>query len=114
VRTNEGADGSSGPRYAEPPDGQTEKTAAPLEPVAFDAFRGIYQREETRLAFFRDHERFYVQAAEEPRHEIFPSSDHEFFRLDSPRTYAFQRNADGEVTHVIRREGSAQIFQRVR
>ena len=29
VRPNEGADGSSGPRYAEPPDGQTEKTAAP-------------------------------------------------------------------------------------
>jgi hypothetical protein len=29
VRPNEGADGSSGPRYAEPSDGQTEKSAAP-------------------------------------------------------------------------------------
>lgn len=100
--------------YAWPDYVVAEKTAAPLAPVAFDAYRGIYQREETRLAFFRDRDRFYVQAVDEPRHEIFPSSDHEFFSLDSPRTYAFQRNAEGDVTHVIRREGSAQIFQRVR
>ncbi len=100
--------------YAWPDYRVTEKTAAPLDPVAFDAYRGIYQREETRLAFFRKDDRFYVQAAEEARREIFPSSDHEFFHLDSPRIYAFQRNADGDVTHVIRREGSAQIFQRVR
>ncbi|MBC7366741.1 MAG: beta-lactamase family protein [Undibacterium sp.] len=100
--------------YAWPDYLVAEKTAAPLDPVAFDAYRGIYQREETRLAFFRKDDRFYVQAVDEERQEIFPSSDREFFRLDSPRTYAFQRNADGDVTHVIRREGSAQIFQRVR
>jgi CubicO group peptidase (beta-lactamase class C family) len=91
-----------------------EKTAAPLDPAAFDAFRGIYQREETRLAFFRKGDRFYVQATDEERREIFPSSDHEFFRLDSPRTYAFQRDAEGEITHVICRAPAAQIFQRLR
>jgi CubicO group peptidase (beta-lactamase class C family) len=100
--------------YAWPDYRVVEKTAAAFEPSAFDAFRGIYQREETRLAIFRDGDRFYVQAYGEMRQEIFPSSDHEFFRLDSPRTYAFQRNAEGEVTHLIRRDGSAQIFQRMR
>ncbi len=100
--------------YAWPDYRVVEKTAAPLDPSAFDAFRGIYQREETRLAFFREGDRYYVQAYEETRQEIFPSSDHEFFRLDSPRTYAFQRNAEGEVTHLILREPAAQIFQRVR
>lgn len=91
-----------------------EKPAAVLSPLAFDDFVGRYRREETLLTLFRIDGRFYFKRDSAPRIEIFPQSDHEFFFLDRQDTLSLQRNADGEVTHLIRRSPSAQIFQRVR
>lgn len=100
--------------YAWPDFPVVEKTAVPLAPDAFDAFSGHYERDDTVLRFYAKDDKFYLRATDRPRVEIFPSSDHEFFLLDRPDTYDFQRNASGRVTHVIRRAPGApvQVFPR--
>lgn len=91
-----------------------ERTAVPLTAEAFDAFFGRYERDDITLRFFRKENHFYLRASDQPRVEIFPSSDHEFFLLDQPDTFAFERDATGQVTHVIRRTpGGPQVFPRV-
>lgn len=91
-----------------------EKTTVRLAPIAYDFFVGRYEREATILAFSRDGGRFYLRAPGQPRREIFASSDHEFFLLNSADTYTFERDAAGNVTHLIRRAPTPQIFQPVR
>ncbi|HVU22874.1 MAG TPA: serine hydrolase [Opitutus sp.] len=91
-----------------------EKTAFPLAPLAFDAFAGRYEREDTVLVFYSRGDRFYLRATNRPRVEVFPSSDHEFFLLDSPDTFVFERDASGETTHLIRHTPTGlQLFPRV-
>ena len=91
-----------------------EKSAVPLAPEAFDAFVGRYEREDTTLAVFRSGGRFYLRFAGRPRVEIFPQSGHEFFSLDEPDVFAFERDASGRVTHLVRRSAPPQIFMPVR
>ena len=91
-----------------------EKAAVPLAPEAFDDFVGRYERESTTLAFFRVGDRFYLRSTGHPRAEIFPQSDHEFFTLDQPDVFAFERGGSGNITHVVFRTAPPQIFQRVR
>jgi len=91
-----------------------DKTAVPLVPEAFDDFAGHYSREDVELRFYRRETHFYVRTPDRQRLEIFPQSDHEFFSLYSPETFAFQRDSAGRVTHVIRHTaGGVQLFQRL-
>lgn len=96
------------------PDYQPEvKPVVPLAPEAFDAFAGRYEREDTVLVFYRKDDRFYLRATNQPRVEIFPQSDHEFFLLGQPDLYTFAQDSTGRVTHVIRRaRGTIQLFPR--
>jgi CubicO group peptidase (beta-lactamase class C family) len=91
-----------------------EKTAVPFPPVEFDAFVGRYQHEDTLAAIFRDGPHFYFQIRGQVRREIFPSSDHEFFLLNSPEKLSFGRNAAGQPAYFFRTTEPPQIFQRVR
>lgn len=91
-----------------------EKTALNLPQTALADFVGRYGREDQLIAFYRDQGHFYMKPAGQPRSELFAQSEHEFFLLNHPEVYSFERDASGEVTHVIRRGSPMQIFQRVR
>ncbi len=99
--------------YAWPDYQVVEKTAVPLAPMLFDAFVGRYERESTTITFFRRGERFFMKPVGQPRAEIFALNDHEFFLLDRPEIYSFQRSAAGEITHLIKRMSPPQIFRRM-
>ena len=90
-----------------------EKNAVTLAPAVFDGFVGRYEREDTTLAVFRSGSRYFMRLTGQPRIEIFPQSDHEFFLLDQPDLFVFERNATGSVTHIVRRSSPPQIFMRV-
>jgi CubicO group peptidase (beta-lactamase class C family) len=90
-----------------------EKQTVALAPEAFDAFVGRYGREDTTLAVFRSGSRYFMRLTGQSRTEIFPQSDHEFFLLDQPDVFAFERSTSGTVTHVVRRSSPPQIFMRV-
>lgn len=98
--------------YAWPDYQVVEKTAVALAPEAFDDFIGRYEREDTTLAVARSGNRFFMRLTGQPRMEIFPQSDHEFFSLDQPDVFVFERNASGTVTHIVRRSSPPQIFMR--
>ncbi len=100
--------------YAWPDYQVVEKATVALAPAAFDNFAGIYERDDTVLRIFREGGRFYLKPRSQPRLEIFPRSDHEFFLLDEADTFSFERNAEGIVTHFIRRHpgGGPQVFRR--
>lgn len=97
------------------PDFQPEtRQAFPLSPGTFDDFVGRYERENKVVVFLRRGDRFYVHMTGQPRLEIFASSDHEFFSVYRPDTFAFVRDKAGRVTHVLRHiDGDTQLFPRV-
>ena len=91
-----------------------EKTAVALAPSAFDDFVGRYEREDTILLFYRKDAHFFLRMSRQPRAEIFPQSDREFFLLARPDVFTFEKDASGQVTHVIRRvNGTTQLYPRV-
>ncbi len=99
--------------YDWPDYGVVEKTAAPLTPEAFADFIGRYQREETTLIAFQSQGRFYLKVGSRPRVEIFPQSDHEFFTLEEPDIFSFERDSRGEISHLIRRGSAPQLYRRM-
>jgi CubicO group peptidase (beta-lactamase class C family) len=90
-----------------------EKTAEPLSSKAFTDFMGRYERESTLVQVFQTPGHFYMKFGSKPRVEIFPQSDHEFFLLDEPDVFSFERNNRGEVTHLIRRGSAPQLYRRL-
>jgi CubicO group peptidase (beta-lactamase class C family) len=99
--------------YSWPDYGVIEKAAVSFDPKAFTDFIGRYQREETTILAFQSQGHFYLKVNNRPRAEIFPQSEHEFFLLDDPDIFSFERNSRGEVSHLIRRGGAPQLFRRV-
>ena len=90
-----------------------EKSAITLAPEALDPLVGRYEREDTTLVFYRRGDRFFLRASGQPWVEVFAKSDHEFFTLDQPDIFAFEKNPSGNVTHVVRRSSPPEIFLRV-
>lgn len=91
-----------------------EKTTVALSPLAFEDFAGIYTRDDALIRILQDGGHYYLKPRGEPRMEIFPQSDHDFFLLDQPDILSFESNSLGVVTHIIRRTTPPQIFRRVR
>ncbi len=99
--------------YDWPDYGVVEKTAVEFDPKAFTDFIGHYEREGVTVMAYSNQGHFYLKAGNKPRTEIFPQSDHEFFLLDEPGVFSFERNSRSEVTHLIRRGSAPQLFRRV-
>ena len=90
-----------------------EKTAVPLTESAVAAFSGRYERESTPVLAFRLNGHFYLRIGDRPRFEIFPQSDHEFFTLDSPDLWSFERAPTGLASHIVLRSSPPQLYRRV-
>jgi hypothetical protein len=90
-----------------------EKTAIPLSVSAVSAFSGRYEREDTPVLVFRLNDRFYIRIGDRPRFEIFPQSDHEFFTLDSPDLWSFERGPTGVASHIVLRSSPPQLYRRL-
>ena len=90
-----------------------EKTAIPLTVSAVQSFSGRYERENVPVLVFRLNDHFYIRIGDRPRFEIFPHSDHEFFTLDSPDIWSFERTPVGAVTHLILRSSPPQLYRRL-
>ena len=90
-----------------------EKTAVPLTDSAVAAFSGRYERESTPVLAFRLNGHFYLRIGDRPRFEIFPQSDHEFFTLDSPDIWSFERAPTGLASHIVLRSSPPQLYRRL-
>lgn len=99
--------------YAWPDYRMIEKTAVPLTESAVSAFSGRYERENVPVLVFRLNGHFYIRIGDRPRFEIFPQSDHEFFTLDSPDIWSFERGPRGNASHIVLRSSPPQLYRRV-
>ncbi|MFN2578440.1 MAG: CocE/NonD family hydrolase [Pyrinomonadaceae bacterium] len=103
-----------GPRVASAikSDAQESKPAEiRIDPKTFDEFVGQYSFAENPdlvLSFFRDGDKFFVQATNQGRIEIFPMSERKFFLKIIDADATFVRDAQGKVSSVLWRQNLQQ------
>lgn len=83
-----------------------------IKPEIFDPYVGQYQDAgdpEFIFSFFREGEKFYGQATDQDRFEIFPSSETKFFLKAFNAQVEFVRDAGGRVVSIIWRQSGREI-----
>ena len=75
--------------------------ALEVDPASFDAFVGRYQLAPGFvLEFSREEGRFYIQATNQPKIEVFPESETQFFAKAVDAKISFVGDADGAPDHA--------------
>ena len=77
-----------------------------LDPKVFNAYAGRYQlTPDFILTFTREGDHFFTQATGQPKAEIFPESDHDFFLTVVDAQVTFVTDSQGHATEIILRQG---------
>jgi putative CocE/NonD family hydrolase len=88
-----------------------------INPQTFDAYVGQYQTAQDPdfiLSSFREGEKFYIQATDQAKVEIFPASETKFFVKIFLASVEFVRDADGKVTSLVLHQGGKDsAFKRI-
>src|SRR5712671_4002480 len=99
-----------GPHGASAIDNQAQvskPTEIKIDPKTFDEFVGQYSfadNPDLVLSFFREDDKFFLQATNQGRIEIFPESETKFFLKLIDAEATFVRDAQGKVTSVLWRQ----------
>src|SRR5256886_3545216 len=78
-----------------------------IDPKAFDEFVGQYSflnDPEFVISFWREGDKFFLQATNQGRIQIYPESELKFFLKIFDASAIFVRNAEGKVTSLIWRQ----------
>src|SRR5256885_16270999 len=89
----------------------SKPTEVKIDSKSFDEFVGQYsfaENPDLALSFFRDGDKFFVQATNQGRIEIFAMSETKFFLKVIDADATFTRDAQGKVTGVIWRQNGQQ------
>ena len=83
-----------------------ERKRAPLPASTFDRYVGGYElRPSQTLSITRDGERFFAQLTGQPRFEIFPSGEREFFLDAVEAELSFEVDAKGHAVACTIHQG---------
>lgn len=89
--------------------------AVAIDPKTFDAYVGEYElAPDFRLTISRAADRFYLQAAAQPRVEIFPESNTKFFLKAIDAQLTFVKDASGKVTQLILHQGGDHEAKKIK
>jgi uncharacterized protein len=94
-------------RLLTPARAQQKPSEIKIDPKTFDQFVGQYafaDNPDLVLSFFREGETFFVQASNQGRIEIFPTSESKFFLKIIDADATFVRDPQGKVTSVLWRQ----------
>jgi CubicO group peptidase (beta-lactamase class C family) len=93
----------------------SERKAVTIDPKSFDALVGTYQAApQFALVFSRDGDHFFGQGTGQPKIEIFPLSEHEFFAKVADATVRFELDANGKgAKAILMQNGQAMTAVRV-
>lgn len=90
-----------------------EVAAAKVDPAIFDAYVGRYDYSggtgQAILTVTREGDQLFTQLTGQPKFEIFPSSESEFFWKIVNAQVTFVRDADGKVVKAIHRQAGGTI-----
>src|SRR5690349_5809429 len=84
-----------------------QQTEIKIDPKTFDDYVGQYTFDvnpDLVLSFFREGDKFYLQATNQGRIEIFPATESKFFLKIIDADAAFLRDAQGKVHGVLWRQ----------
>src|SRR5215471_7407479 len=82
-----------------------------IDPKVFDDYVGVYtvvSNPEFALSFWREGDKYFLQATDQGRIDIYPESDHKFFLKIIEAQATFVRDAQGKVTSVIWRQNGVE------
>jgi CubicO group peptidase (beta-lactamase class C family) len=104
ARHRQGGQTITAPRF-EPP------AVAKVDPRLYDDYVGKYDYGQGRaiMAITREGDRLFAQLTGQPRFEIFPKAEAEFFWKVVPAEISFVRDAAGKVTKAVHRQGGQTI-----
>jgi CubicO group peptidase (beta-lactamase class C family) len=92
-----------------------ERRVVPVDPKTFDACVGKYELPpDLIITISRDAGRFYMQATGQPRAEIFPESETEFFLKAVEAQLTFVKDATGKVTQLILHQGGDHEAKKIK
>ncbi len=92
-----------------------EKRAVSIDPAIVDAYAGDYELAPGFiLTISRDKDRFFAQATGQPRFEIFPLSETEFFIKAFEAGITFVKEPDGGVAKLILHQRGDRPARRIR
>jgi CubicO group peptidase (beta-lactamase class C family) len=95
--------------FGEKYDVPAERTVAKVDPKIYDAYVGEYELAPTfHLVITREGDRLMTQATGEPKIEVFPASETNFFLKVVKADITFVKNEQGQVTHLILNQGGQQ------
>src|SRR5262245_61288823 len=80
-----------------------------IDPKIFDDYTGQYisaDNPDFVLSFFREGDKFYIQATDQGRIEIFPASQTKFFPKIIDADATFIRDSSGKVTGLVWRQNN--------
>jgi len=75
----------------------------------YDDYAGRYDYGSAILEVTREGDQIFAQLAGQPKFEIFPSSENEFFWKVVDAQITFVRNEEGQVVHAIHHQGGMEI-----
>jgi CubicO group peptidase (beta-lactamase class C family) len=95
--------------FGEPYKLPEERKAVRVDPKVYDAYAGRYRLSpDAVLTVTREGDRLIVQPPGQPRLEVFPESEAEFFVKSVDLKFRFVRGGKGEVTHLVVRRGKVE------
>jgi CubicO group peptidase (beta-lactamase class C family) len=83
--------------------------AIAMSPEALQAFVGRYDYGQAVLTVTREGSQLFAQLGSQPRFEIFPSSENEFFWKAVDARVTFVRDGTGRVTRAVHRQGPVPL-----
>lgn len=80
-----------------------------VKPSVYDAYVGRYDYGSAVLTVTKEGDRLFAQLTGQPKFEIFPRSETEFFWKVVDAQITFVKGGAGEVTHAIHRQGGVEF-----
>lgn len=87
-----------------------ERQAVKVDPAVFEAYTGEYALSpQMSLVIFREGDQLFVQATGQPRLEIFPESETDFFSKAVDARLVFNRGAGGKADKLVLHQGGKEM-----
>ncbi len=85
------------------------KSVTNIDYAVYDDYAGQYDYKTAIMTVTREENHLYAQLAGQPRFEIFPRSENEFFWKVVDARVTFERDKNGVVTHAVHQQGGATL-----
>ena len=93
----------------------SQQTVTKIDPKILDGYEGGYRlNPNVAITISREGEHLYAQLTGQPKAEIFPKSEHEFFPKIVDAQFTFEAGTDGKAKSVIlQQNGNKQTAARL-